>query len=141
MIEPEPLVAPRLQKSLAWFLDPYTQLAIGAVLVTASELLLKKGASTARPGSLFAVAALGSGWTWLGIALYVVSFFNWLYVLRLMPLGIAFGFINSVQVLVPIGAWVFLHEAISTKRWMGIGLILLGVILLARPAARAEEKL
>jgi drug/metabolite transporter (DMT)-like permease len=123
------------------FLHPYTQIAIGAVLVTASELLLKKGASIAGPASYFVLGALASGWTWLGIGFYLLSFFNWLYVLRLMSLGIAFGLINSVHVLVPIGAWALLNESISAKRWIGIGLILLGLVILARPAASAEAKL
>ncbi|MEA2735114.1 MAG: hypothetical protein QOE14_1565 [Humisphaera sp.] len=125
----------------AWFFNAYTQLAIGALLVTASELLLKKGATAVGPGGAFGVATLASGWTWLGIVLYVISFFNWLYVLRLMPLGVAFGLISAVHVLVPIGAALFLHEEISARRWIGIALILAGIIVLSRPVARAEEKL
>jgi drug/metabolite transporter (DMT)-like permease len=44
-------------------------------------------------------------------------------------------------VLVPLGAWAFLHESISPRRWLGIVLILAGIIALARPAAKAEEVL
>ena len=40
-----------------------------------------------------------------------------------------------------IGARVFLHEPIPMKRWMGIALILAGIILVVGPAAKAEEKL
>src|SRR5947199_3076101 len=84
----------------AWFANPYVQLAIGAVLVAASELLLKRGAASGAAGSgiagLFGFHALASPWTWLGIILYVLSFLSWLHVLRLMPLSVAFGIINIV---------------------------------------------
>src|SRR2546423_1801846 len=132
---------------VAWFANPYAQIAIGAVLVTASELLLKKGAIESSSDSLpswmkvLGVGAMASGWTWLGIICYVLSFVSWLYVLRLLPLGVAFALINVVHVLVPIGARVFLHEPIPLKRWMGIALILAGIILVVGPAAKAEEKL
>ena len=48
-----------------WFLNPYVQIGIGALLVTASELLLKRGATTGMLTSL---------WTWGGIVMYVLSF-------------------------------------------------------------------
>ena len=130
---------------VAWFFNPYAQLAVGALLVTASELLLKKGATAAPglsgPGAWLGVGALASGWTWGGIVCYVLSFASWLYVLRFVPLGVAFALINVVHVLVPVGAWLLLHEAISTRRWVGISLVLGGIALVARPAAKAEEAL
>ena len=129
-----------------WFLNPYVQIGIGAVLVTASEVLLKKGADTPLrlswlPAWLGGVAALASGWTWLGILFYILSFVSWLHVLRFVPLTIAFSLINAVQVLVPVGAWLFLHEHIPAGRWAGIGLILAGIIMVVGPVARVEEKL
>jgi undecaprenyl phosphate-alpha-L-ara4N flippase subunit ArnE len=128
-------------------LGAYAQLALGAVLVTTSELLLKRGASSsanttrelAAPLALLGIAALGSWWTWLGILSYLLSFASWLCVLRLMPLGTAFALINVVHVLVPLGARIFLHESISTTRWTGIALVLAGTVLVAQPAARAES--
>src|SRR4051794_25823787 len=64
-----------------WFFNPYVQIALGAVLVTASELLLKKGATAAAGNSWLGVDALASWWTWGGIVTYVLSFASWLYVL------------------------------------------------------------
>lgn len=124
-----------------WFLNPYVQIAIGAVLVTASELLLKRGATAAGGTSLLGIGALASPWTWGGIVTYVLSFASWLYVLRHVPLGVAFGLINVVHVLVPLGSWVLLGEAISPRRWAGIGLVTAGIVLTARSVAAAEEKL
>jgi drug/metabolite transporter (DMT)-like permease len=123
------------------FFNPYVQMGVGALLVTASELLLKKGASSVGGDSLLGLQALASAWTWLGIVTYVLSFASWLYVLRFVPLGVAFAMINVVHVLVPVGSWLLLGEQISSRRWLGITLVLLGILLVARTVADAEEKL
>ena len=131
--------------ALKWFLHPYVQLAIGAMLVTASELLLRRGAQdyhdATGPANYLGIAALGSWWTWLGIITYILSFASWLYVLRFVPLSIAFPVINVVHVLVPLGAWAILHEHVSGRRWAGIALVLTGILLIVRPVVQAEEKL
>lgn len=66
---------------------------------------------------------------------------SWLYVLRFLPLTVAFSLINAVHVLVPAGAWLVLHESVPLRRWFGIVLILEGIIMVVRPAAKAEESL
>jgi drug/metabolite transporter (DMT)-like permease len=109
--------------------NPYVQIALGALLVTASELLLKKGATS---------GALASGWTWIGIMTYALSFVSWLYVLRHMLLSVAFSLISIVHVLVPLGAWWILGETISMQRWMGIACVFCGTVLVARSAAAAQ---
>ncbi len=127
-----------------WFLDPFVQIGWGALLVTASELLLKKEATsgTVVPAGMawLGIGALASWWTWLGIITYIASFASWLYVLRHLPLSIAFALINIVHVLVPLGAWALLGETISVRRWLGIALVLCGTVVVASPAAKAEEK-
>jgi drug/metabolite transporter (DMT)-like permease len=118
---------------------------VGALLNTAGELLLKKGAdSVADQGGVAAVIGLTpllSAWTWGGILSYIASMVSWLYVLRTVPLSIAFPLINVVHVLVPLGASIVLHEHVSLRRWTGITLILMGVIAIMKPVAKAEEKL
>ena len=108
----------------------YLVIALDALLITASELCLKLGAPE----------ALRSGWTWCGIATYILSFLCWLYVLRHLPLSIAYGLITIVQVFVPIAAHVFLHEAISPQRWVGIACVLAGTLIVAQSAARVEHR-
>jgi multidrug transporter EmrE-like cation transporter len=124
------------------FCNPYLQIGLGALLVTLSELLMKTGAASqdGRIG-LFGIAALASGWTWLGIISYCLSFASWVHVLRTVPLGVAYGLINVTHVLIPLGCWFFLHEDISPRRWLGIALVLAGLLLVVRPLARVEQKL
>ena len=126
-----------------WFLNPYTQLACDALLVTTAELLLKKGATSGTPLSAsiawLGIGALASVWTWLGILAYLLSLACWLYVLRHIPVSVAFGLISIAQVLVPLGAWVFLGEGISMRRWIGIASVLCGTVLIARTAPARRE--
>jgi len=128
-----------------WLLNPYLLILIGALLNTTGELFLKRGANTEAHLGGWAGAMgftpLLSGWTWIGIVSYVLSFLTWLSVLRTIPLSIAFPLINVVHVFVPIGASIFLHEHVSLKRWAGISLIILGVLAIMKPVAQAEEKL
>jgi multidrug transporter EmrE-like cation transporter len=141
--EPASIEVGRRPPPTGWFLNPYLQIGLGAVLVAASELMLKKGASAVAgesPG-WFGVAALASPWTWGGIVCYIASFLSWLHVLRFVPLSIAFPLINVVHVLVPLGVLVFLHEPVSLRRWIGVALILVGILAIMRPATTAEAKL
>ena len=137
---------PQLRRR-AWpssaLLNPYLLILIGALLDTAGEVLLAKGARTAAPmtGFFAWLGPMTSGWTWIGITSYVLSLFTWLYVLRFVPLSVAFPLINVVHVLVPVGAHVFLHEQMPPRLWAGVTLIVLGVLVIARPMMKAEEKL
>jgi drug/metabolite transporter (DMT)-like permease len=130
---------------LAWFFNPYFQIVVGALCTTAGELLLKKGAnashSFAGVEGVVGLAPMASLWTWIGIITYVTSLVSWLYVLRFVPISIAFPLINAVHVLVPIGSLIFLHERVSLGRWVGIGIVLCGILLLIEPLTRAEERL
>lgn len=132
----------RLKKVL---LNPWFQLALSVLCVTASEVFLKRGAVEAPrlPPNLnwTGVSGLASPNVWYGILFVIASFISWLYVLRFIPLTVAFPLSNFVHVLVPLSSWFFLDEVISIQRWCGIGLVLVGVFIVAKPVARMEEKL
>jgi len=127
------------------FGNPWLQLALSVACVIVSELLLKQGATdVAEPNSTWSwtgLNGLASPLVWLAILLIIASFISWLYVLRYIPLTIAFPLSRVVDVLVPLGCWIFLGELISTLRWCGIGLVVIGLALVARPVAQIEERL
>ena len=118
---------------------------MSALTVTAAEICLKLGASeTASHSTILpwlGLSGLGSKWVWCGIVLTIVSFLAWIRALREIPLSIAFTCSNVVHVFMPLGCWWILGEAISPKRWLGISLVILGLLVIARPFARLDEKL
>jgi multidrug transporter EmrE-like cation transporter len=127
------------------FDNPWLQLVLNIVIVTASEIFLKLGArETAhltQGWSWTGITGLMSPWTWLGIVFVIFSLIGWLYVLRHLPLSVAFPLSNAPHVFVPLACWLFLSESISSRRWFGIVLVLIGLIIVAKPVARIEEKL
>jgi len=128
-----------------WFGNPWLQIGLNALIVTASEIFLKLGAretaQLTKSWNWTGITGLLSAWTWLGIVCVILSLISWLYVLRQVPLSIAFPLSNVVHVLVPLASWMFLGELIGMRRWCGITLVLIGLIMVAKPIARIEEKL
>ena len=125
--------------------NPWLHLAISIACVTVYELLLKRGAAqTANPNSSWSwtgLSGLGSIYVWIAIVFVILSLVTWLYVLRYLPLSIAFPISQAVHVLVPLGSWIVLGENITTLRWIGIALVSLGLAVVAKPIARIEEEL
>jgi drug/metabolite transporter (DMT)-like permease len=120
-------------------------IAATVVTTTAAEICVKLGAAetAAHPGVLpwLGLAGLESLWVWLGIGLTILSFFFWVRAIRQIPLGIAFCFSNVIHVTVPLSCWLLLGETIGSRRWLGIGLVLAGLVVIARPYARLDQKL
>ena len=135
----------RMQNRSFGFVNPWLQLGLSVVCVFASELLLKRGASdVAAPDDAFSwtgINGLASPLVWWAIVFIIASFISWLYVLRYIPLSLAYPLSRVVDILVPLGCWIFLGELISTLRWCGIALVISGLALVAKPIARMEERL
>jgi undecaprenyl phosphate-alpha-L-ara4N flippase subunit ArnF len=127
------------------FFNPWFQLGVSVICVLVSELLLKRGASeTANLSpswSWTGVTGLASPLVWWGIIFVIFSFLSWLYVLKYIPLSVAFPLSRVVDVLVPLCCWLILGEHISPRRWCGIALVVIGLAIVAKPVARLEEKL
>ncbi len=127
------------------FGNPWLQLTLSVLCVLVSELLLKRGATDiadlSSAWSWTGVNGLASPLVWLGIAFVIASFVSWLYVLKYIPLTIAFPLSRVVDILVPVSCWIFLGEFISPRRWCGIALVVVGLALVAKPVAQIEERL
>ena len=126
--------------------NPWVQLGLSVMFVTAYELLLKVGArETAKiAGAGWAwtgLSGLASIYVWFAVPLVILSLLTWLHVLRLIPLSIAFPISQVVHAFVPLGSWLILGESVNRLRWAGIALVLLGLAIVAKPVARIEERL
>jgi len=127
------------------FANPWLQLVLSVACVLISELLLKRGATeTADPAnqwSWIGINSLASPLIWWAIILIIISFISWLYVLKYIPLTVAFPLSRVVDILVPLSCWIYLAEFISARRWCGIALVVTGLALVAKPIARIEQRL
>ncbi len=123
---------------------PYWGVICCALFVTASEVCLKKGADDTQhlqnALSWLDIQSLASGWVWVGILCYIISFIFWLKVLQVLPLNIAFNLVNIEHIFVPLASYLFLGETIGPMRAAGIGIVLLGVWVIAEPYCQVEER-
>ena len=122
------------------FFHPYVQVLLCESLVTASEVLLKLGArETANLPPIFpaldwiGASGLQSKWVWLAIPCMIASFVTWLWLIRAVPLNIASLLSSVVHIMVPLSCLLVLGEHISSRRWCGIALVLVGLVLVVRP--------
>ena len=83
---------------------------------------------------------LTSKWVWISIIFTLGGFGVWSYVVRVAPLSVAFPLVNVVHILIPLASWVFLVEHINPRRWVGIALVVAGLVTIARPQAELEGR-
>jgi len=123
-------------------LHPYLHLFLTVVLITVSEVFLKRGAEATAPAHTdwLGLASLSSPHVWLGAALLVLSSVTWIIALRSLPLYLAFTLCSVIHVTIPVASWLWLGDQISILRWTGIALVLAGIWIIARPASRIEER-
>jgi multidrug transporter EmrE-like cation transporter len=67
-----------------------------------------------------------------GLACYALSLVVWIMGLSRTDVTIAYPMLSLGYVVAAAGAWLFLGEAVSPQRMLAIGVIMVGVALLAR---------
>lgn len=67
-----------------------------------------------------------------GLSCYVLSVVVWIIGLSRVDVTVAYPMLSLGYILNALGAWYFLGETISLQRMLAIGVILLGVALIAR---------
>ena len=108
------------------FLIAYTLLCVLAI--STGQLLFKK-AATAMPADLTLSSVLHNGWLLASLALYGVTTLAWVWILRSVPLHLAYPFMGLAFLIVPCLAWLFLGEPKHWRTLAGGALIMAGVAL------------
>ena len=65
---------------------------------------------------------------------YGVATIGWVLVLRQAPLNRVYPFMALAFVLVPLGSRLFLGEALAPQYWIGVALLVAGLVLIGRTA-------
>ncbi|MEA3120525.1 MAG: hypothetical protein QOH33_57 [Paraburkholderia sp.] len=111
----------------------------GVMLNAGAQLLLKAGVSAVGHFEFTRANILPIGFklaTQLpiigGLACYVVSVGVWIVGLSRVEVSVAYPMLSLGYVVSAVGAWMFLGEAVSPQRLLALGVIVVGVALLAR---------
>ena len=67
-----------------------------------------------------------------GLACYAISVIVWILALSRVDVSIAYPMISLGYIVNALAAWYFFGEIISLQRMAGIGIILIGVYVVAR---------
>ena len=106
----------------------FSLILVGVLLNAAAQLLLKAGTNAMPLGLRLAVEPH----ILAGLACYVVSVVVWIVALSRVPVSIAYPMLSIGYVVNAIAAWYLLGEAVTPMRLVGIGIIVLGVFIVAR---------
>jgi len=116
------------------------------IVESVAQLLMKKGLLLGSVGQVTfgnigegVLKSVSSPVLWLGIAIYAINFFIWILVLYKIDISIAMPVGSTCYILVPVMAVLFLHEAVSPLRWLGVLCIVLGIHFVAQGGPSAAE--
>ncbi len=115
-------------------------LILGAVLLgTTAQLLLKAGTNAVGHFAFSSENLLPVTWQLAsqpyilaGICAYGLSMVLWIMALSRVEVSLAYPMVSIGYALTALAAWHFLGEQISLMRLLGIGVIMLGVFIVAR---------
>lgn len=112
---------------------------IGVLLNAGAQLLLKAGTNAVGHFAFERGNILPVGWQLAtephiigGIACYVISVVVWILALSRVEVSIAYPMLSIGYVVNAMAAWYLFGEAVTPMRLLGIGIIILGVFVVAR---------
>jgi drug/metabolite transporter (DMT)-like permease len=70
-----------------------------------------------------------------GLGCYVISVVVWILGLSRVDVSVAYPLLSMGYVINAVAAWWLFGEVLSAQRLLGIGVILIGVVLVARSAS------
>jgi multidrug transporter EmrE-like cation transporter len=119
-------------------LQSFLLILTGVLLNAVAQLALKAsvrdhGAIELGGGALpAAVQVAGEPALWLGLFCYGVSVIVWILALSRVDVSIAYPMLSIGYIVNAFAAWALFGEALTPMRLLGIGIIVLGVFVLAR---------
>jgi undecaprenyl phosphate-alpha-L-ara4N flippase subunit ArnE len=67
-----------------------------------------------------------------GLALYGIGALTWLMVLSKLDLSLAYPMLALTYILIPLAARFILGEQVPALRWLGVGIIFIGVAVVSQ---------
>lgn len=117
----------------------FTLILCGVLLNAVAQLLLKAGTNAVGAFEFSAENLIPVGMKFAlephilsGIVCYVVSLVVWIMALSRVEVSIAYPMLSIGYVVNAIAAWYLFGESVTFMRVIGIGVIILGVFIVAR---------
>jgi multidrug transporter EmrE-like cation transporter len=79
-----------------------------------------------------ALRVLATPLVFLGLTFYALGAIFWLLVLSKLDLSLAYPMLALTYILIPLAARFVLGEQVPSLRWLGIGIIFIGVMVVAQ---------
>lgn len=89
----------------------------------------------------FITSTIASPYLWLGTLFVILIFVIWSSIISRIDLSVAVPASSLNFVTVPLVSIIFFHEKVSVLRWVGIVIILLGVIIISLSSKEKKEAL
>ncbi len=105
-------------------------LILTPLMISAGQVLFKL--TSARTGALDAgglLRLLADPYLILAFAIYGIGTVVWVYVLKSVPLSVAYPFMALTFCVVPLLAWLLLGETLSLRYGVGAALIVAGLLV------------
>ena len=117
----------------------FSLLLTGVLLNAGAQLLLKAGTNSVGVFEFSRDNIIPVGWKLAtephimgGLGCYVISVVVWIMALSRVEVSIAYPMLSVGYVLNAVAAWYLFGEAVTPMRLVGIGVIILGVFIIAR---------
>ena len=117
----------------------FSLLLFGVLLNAAAQLLLKAGTNAVGHFAFSRENILPIGWQLAtephilgGLTCYVISVVVWIMALSRVEVSIAYPMLSIAYVVAAFAAWWLFGETLSVGRLTGIGIIIVGVYIVAR---------
>lgn len=110
-------------------------LLASVLLGVVGQLLMKWGLVEPKPlwtGGPSFTRTISSWPVLAGLISYACSSVFWLLALKQMPISVAYPMVSLGYVGVALAGYYLFNEPMSAVRWVGIGVILVGVVIVAR---------
>ena len=111
----------------------------GVLLNAIAQLALKASVSDTgiinldMQSLLTSAGSLASNlWLWLGLICYAISVVVWILALSRVDVSIAYPMLSFGYIVNAVAAWQLFGEPMSLGKVVGIGIIIVGVYVLAR---------
>ena len=108
-------------------LNAIAQLALKASVKGMGAISLSLSGSSA-----VALRLMSEPWLWVGLFCYGISVIIWILALSRVDVSIAYPMLSIGYVVNAFAAWMLFGEVLSVAKLAGIGIIIIGVYILAR---------